>query len=224
MLSLKQHNLPQVGNALKRWYFLIKNDAETLAELRRLGLGLLVCLSLFYAATSLLLVPKEKELEQKKAVKLEQQSTTPAQVDQVLASRQAQLRKEKLLLEEQNGILVLKKRFLEEQWRMWGDAERFTKVIFTLLPSAPLNIEKSLKQMSQLEKRSQQGFTIHSVNLTGDVAFHDLFAYLQYIESQAEVSIIENLTIERLPVAGYEKPADVHFNVVVGRMTYEGLS
>lgn len=206
---------------IRKWYFVIKSDAETLVELRHLLLGLTVCLVIFYAGNALFVKPLEKSLAQKNARRGELLAKDPGQASQVLTAEQRALKSEQQRLEEQNAILGLQEGFFKEQWQLWSNAERFTKIIFTLLPRAPVNLENSIKQMSQLEKRSKDGFAVYAVNLAGEATFQELYRYLAYVEGQPEVSVIEDLAMERLPVEGYQKPAKVRFSVVMGRLAYE---
>jgi hypothetical protein len=211
----------ELTDRLRNWYFLIKGDAEARQELRHLLLGLTVCLVILYAGNALLVNPLEKSLAQKNARRTELLAKDPGLASQVLTAEQQALRSEQRSLEEQNAILALQEGFFREQWQMWGNAERFTKIIFTLLPRAPVNLENSIRQMSQLEKRSRDGFAVYAVSLAGEATFQELYRYLTYVEAQPEVSVIENLAIERLPVEGYQRPAKVRFSVVMGRLAYE---
>lgn len=214
-------NAKELTDLLRNWYFVIKNDAESRQELRHLLLGLTVCLVIFYAGNALFIAPLEKNLGQKNARRTELLAQDPGLASQVLTAEQQALKSEQQRLEEENAILTLQESFFKEQWQLWGNAERFTKIIFTLLPRAPVNLENSIKQMSQLEKRSKDGFAVYAINLAGEATFQELYRYLAYVEAQPEVSVIENLTIERLPVEGYQKPAKVRFSVVMGRLAYE---
>lgn len=211
----------ELTDLLRNWYFVIKNDAEMLQELRHLLLGLAVCVVIFYAGNALFIKPLEKSLAQKNARRTELLAQAPGQASQVLTAEQQALRSEQQGLEEQNAILTLQEHFFKEQWQLWSNAERFTKIIFTLLPRAPVNLENSIKQMSQLEKRSKEGFAVHAVNLAGEATFQELYRYLAYVEAQPEVSVIEDLAVERLPVDNFQKPAKVRFSVVMGRLAYE---
>lgn len=212
----------ELTDLIRKWYFVIRSDAETLQELRHLALGLAVCLVIFYAGSALFVKPLENALAQKNAQRAELLAKAPGQASQVLTAEQRALRNEEQNLEEQNAILTLQEGFFKEQWQLWGNAERFTKIIFTLLPKAPVNLENSIKQMSQLEKKSKDGFAVYAVNLAGEATFQELYRYLTYVEGQPEVSVVEDLAIERLPMEGYQKPAKVRFSVVMGRLAYEG--
>ncbi|MEW6502019.1 MAG: hypothetical protein ACOY8P_10485 [Thermodesulfobacteriota bacterium] len=212
----------ELTDFLRKWYFVVRSDPETVQELRHLLLGLAVCLVILYAGNILFVKPLEKGVAQREARRAELLSQDPGQASQVLSAEQQSLRKEQQRLAEENAILTLQEGFLKEQWQMWGNAERFTRIIFTLLPRAPVNLENSIRQMSQLEKRSKEGFAVYAVNLAGEATFQELYRYLAYVEAQPEVSVIEDLAVERLPMDNYQKPAKVRFSVVMGRLAYEG--
>jgi hypothetical protein len=218
---MSPRHLKELTGLLRKWYFVIKSDAETLQELRHLLLGLAVCLVIFYAGNALFIKPLEQSAAQKTARRAELLAKDPGLASQVLTAEQRALKSEQQSLEEQNAILALQDGFFKEQWQLWSNAERFTKIIFTLLPRAPVNLENSIKQMSQLEKKSKDGFAVYAVNLAGEATFQELYRYLAYVEAQPEVSVIEDLAIERLPGGNYQKPSKVHFNVVMGRLAYE---
>jgi hypothetical protein len=207
------------GNKLKEWFFLLKSDPEAFAELRKLCLGVLVCAAVLYGGSTLLLAPQKKELLQKISQKKEVESTAPAQLGSVLAGQVSQLETEQKTLREQTETLTLQIRLIEEQWQSLTDREQFSKTLFTLHANAPINMENNLQQMSQLEDRSVNGFTLNTVSLAGELPFPELYRYLQYIEGRPEIGIVEDLAVERLTKAGYDQQAKVKFSMVVGRTT-----
>lgn len=208
-----------IGNKLKEWFFLLKSDPEAFAELRKLCLGILACAAVLYGGSTLLLAPQRKELRQKINQKKEIESTAPAQLGKALAVQVSQLETEQKVLREQTETLALQIRLIEEQWQAQTDREQFSKTLFTLHSNAPINLENNLQQMSQLEDRSVNGFTLNTVSLAGEVPFPQLYTYLQYIESRPEIGIIEDLAVERISSAGYDQQAKVKFSMVVGRTT-----
>jgi len=208
-----------LGNKLKEWFFLLKSDPEAFAELRKLCLGVLVCGAVLYGGSTLLLAPQKKELRQKISQKKEVESAAPAQLGSALAVQVSQLETEQKGLREQTETLALQIRLIEEHWQALTDREQFSKTLFTLHANAPINLENNLQQMSQLEDRSINGFTLSSVSLAGEVPFPQLYTYLQYIEGRPEIGIIEDLAVERLTSAGYDQQAKVKFSMVVGRTT-----
>ena len=208
-----------IGNKLKEWFFLLKSDPEAFAELRKLCLGVLVCAAVLYGGSTLLLAPQKKELRQKITQKKEVESTAPAQLGSALAVQVYQLEAEQKGLREQTETLALQIRLIEEHWQSLTDREQFSKTLFTLHSNAPINMENNLQQMSQLEDRSINGFTLNTVSLAGEVSFPQLYTYLQYIEGRPEIGIIEDLAVERLTSADYDQQAKVKFSMVVGRTT-----
>ena len=216
---MNAQQLITLGNKLKEWFFLLKSDPEAFAELRKLCLGVLVCAAVLYGGSTLLLAPQKKELRQKISQKKEVESAAPAQLGSALAVQVSQLEAEQKTLREQTETLALQIRLVEEHWQSLTDREQFSKTLFTLHANAPINLENNLQQMSQLEDRSINGFTLSSVSLAGEVPFPQLYTYLQYIEGRPEIGIIEDLAVERITSAGYDQQAKVKFSMVVGRTT-----
>ena len=216
---MNAQQLISLGNKLKEWFFLLKSDPEAFAELRKLCLGVLVCAAVLYGGSTLLLAPQKKMLRQKLVQKKEVESTAPAQLSSALAGQVSQLEAEQKNLREQTETLALQIRLIEEHWQSLTDREQFAKTLFTLHANAPINMENHLQQMSQLEDRSVNGFTLNTVSLAGELPFSQLYTYLQYIEGRPEIGIIEDLAVERLPGAGYDQQAKVKFSMVVGRTT-----
>lgn len=213
--------LINLGNRLKEYFFLIKSDPEAFVELRKLALGVLVCAAVLYGGSTLFLAPQKKVLQQKLAQEKEIESTAPAQLAGMLAEQVLRLETEQKELREQTETLALQIRFVEEQWQSLTDREQFSKTLFSLQANAPISMENHLRQMSQLEDRSLNGFTLNSVRLTGELPFPELYRYLQYIEGRPEIGIIEDLAVERQKSASYDQQAKVAFSMVVGRTTLD---
>lgn len=216
---MNAQQLISIGNKLKEWFFLLKSDPEAFAELRKLCLGVLVCGAVLYGGSTLLLAPQKKELHQKITQKKEVESAAPAQLGSALAVQVSQLEAEQKALREQTETLALQIRLIEEQWQSLTDREQFSKTLFTLHANAPISMENNLQQMSQLEDRSVNGFTLNTVSLAGELPFPELYRYLQYIEGRPEIGLIEDLAVERVTNAGYDQQAKVKFSMVVGRTT-----
>lgn len=217
---MTHQQLIQIGLSLRKWFFLLKSDPETLAESRKLVLGVVASLVFLYAGDTILLSPLRQALAQKQAQLQELTTTTPPQVVEALAGQAARLENEQRSLNEQAEILALQVRFLEEQWRAVTSPEQFTKVVFTLQPNVPVNMEKHLDKMTQQENRTENGATFSTITLSGEASFRNLHAYLRYLEGRTEVSLIEALSIERLPAPAQEQ-AKVKFSMVVGRTVLE---
>ena len=134
------------------------------------------------------------------------------------------LQSEKTQLDEQIAILRMKEQFLREHWSKIGDADHFTKIIFTLLPGAPIKIDKDLVQVTLTDTRSFDAFEIHPMTLNGETSFKDLYYYLQYIESRPEIGSIDNINIEGLPTAHYDQNTKIRFSVMVNRLSLREAS
>lgn len=214
----------KIGNTLKTWYFTLRNDPDALIEIRQLALGILVCAALFYAGSTLLLQPRREALKQKSARMAELRASAPGQVSAAFRIQKERLTKQKKRIEEELAILRLKEKFLQQHWEARGSNEHFSKVVFTLLPSAPIRIEEHLEKISQAKPRTSGEFTVQPVHLTGEARFEDFFLYLQYLENSAEVSTIESLSLEAVPPPkGSESQKEpVRFEMSVDRMFLEG--
>ena len=212
---LKNLFIPKV----KQGYFLLRNDPEALIQARQFFLVFLVCIMVLWAGSTLFIEPKEKLLQQKILQLRELAGSVPDEMNRMMAAREKQLTAENQNLAKKIDILSLKRTLLHENWLTKGDSDRFNRIIFTLNPDAPVNIENSLVQVSLQEKRSKDGFMLYPMTIEGEGSFSLLFDYLQYLESQPEVGLITELTIERPPDAKHFQVAPVHFSLVVSRIT-----
>ena len=176
---------------------------------------------MLYGGSTLTLAPQKKELRQKLAQKKEAENAAPAQLGSALAAQVSQLEAQQKTLREETETLALQIRFIEEHWQSLADREQFSKTLFTLQANAPINMESHLRQMSQLEDRSVNGFILNTVSLAGELPFPELYRYLQYIEGRPEIGIIEDLAVERLANASYDKQTKVTFSMVVGKTTLD---
>ncbi|MDA8164694.1 MAG: hypothetical protein M0017_06660 [Desulfobacteraceae bacterium] len=212
--------MSKIGKNLKTWYFALRSDPDALVEIRQLALGILVCLALFYAGSTLLLAPRKAALAQKVARAGELRNSASGQASAALSTQKERLTKRQEQMEESLAILQLKKKYLRAHWEARGSNEQFSKVVFTLLPSAPIRIEQHLDKISQGEPQSAGGFTIQPVHLKGEAKFEDIFLYLQYLENSPEVSGIDGLVLEAAPPDAGE--GTVRFEMTVNRMFLEG--
>ncbi len=216
-MALKK--IPNFGKNIKKWYFNLRNDVEALSQFRLLVLGLLMCFVIYYGGITLFVKPKSAILEEKLIQKQRISESTPIQLTPQLTAALEQLRNTKTNLQEQIEILQMKIQYLKDHWSMLGDADRFTKIIFTLMPTAPVNIEKELVQMSRTETRSMMNYEVHPVTLAGNGRFHNFLSYLQYIETRPEVGVIDNLVVKSMPAEEKEYgQSDVFFSFMVGRI------
>lgn len=214
---MKALQLDQMTKHLRQFQFILRNDREALNQFRIIVLGLLTCFAVYYAAHSVLIEPKTKKL----ANTIAQKEATAASKLELLGKDIipiiAQMKTRKKMLVEEIAILKLRERLQREQWGSISDAGRFNKVLFTMTPYAPLNIEESLTQMSQGEKISLEMFDEHPTRLTGTGNYHDVVSYLQYIEKSPEIAKIDNL---ELTMAEEEESINetISFSLMVSRI------
>jgi len=204
---------------VKQGYFLLRNDPEALIQARQFFLVFLVCIMVLWAGFTLFIEPKEKLLQQKILQLRELACSAPDEMNRMMTTREKQLSRENRDLAEKIAVLHMKRSLLQENWLTKGDSDRFDRIIFTLNPDAPVNIETSLAQVSLQEKRSKDGFILYPTTIEGEGPFSQLFDYLQYLEAQPEVGLITELTIERPADAKPFQVAPVHFSLVVSRVT-----
>lgn len=215
-------NMPDIARITKeakRLFFVLRNDKEAQIQSRTLVLGIFVCFALYYGISTLFIEPSQKSLSQKKAQRTELKGTSTAQLNAAMAVALKNLEQQKNNLETKIRTLQLKEKILREHWNLVGDEERFSKVIFTLLPSAPISIEKNLDQVTLVDRRSKNAFDMHPMTLVGDAYFSDFFKYLQYIESRPEIGTISNISIESMPTKSYAQKSKVHFSLMVSRLS-----
>jgi hypothetical protein len=208
-------NIPKI---LKKWYFVLRSDPEAMEQFRLLALGLAACFTIYYGGTSLFIEPQEKNLDQKIAQKQMLASSVPREYQTDMLPLLKQLVAKKASMQEQIEILKLQKEMLLEQWELLGDARRFANIIFTLQPSASVNIEDSLEQMTVADKRSHDTYDLYPVTLAGSSDFENLLEYLQYIEKHSEVGLLDNLVMEIAPGHNEREKAKIHFSLMVGRI------
>jgi len=216
---MKNPSLGTIGQRLNLFFALIRDDREARNELRNLFLGLAVCAVLLYAGVNLFVSPLRSKAGELAAKRRELLAASPPVLGQAYKERSRQLQEEQAKLAEENEILALKKRFLALQWKTWSNPDRFSRIIFTLAPDAPLNMEEHLKALNQMEKRTSEGREVVGINLVGEGSFAELFQYLDYIESKPEVALVTELTVERPPTESYQRTAPVKFSLTVGRYT-----
>ena len=218
-MKIKPPDIPKLLKEIKRIFFVLRNDKEAQIQTRTLFLGIFVCFALYYGITTLFIEPAQKNLSKKTTRFNELKSTSPANLNTAMSTAIASLVAQKNELEKKIDTLQFKEKILREHWEIVGDEERFSKIIFTLLPSAPTSIEKNLDQVTLIDRRSKDAFEIHPMTLTGEAYFSDLYNYLQYIEGRPEIGAISNITIESKPTNRYDQRAKVHFNLMVSRLS-----
>lgn len=218
-MNIKLPDIARIMKEVKRLFFVLRNDKEAQLQTRTLVLGIFVCFALYYGISILFIEPGQKSLTKKTTERTQLKGSSPAQLNAAMAVAIANLEQQKNTLEEKIATLQFKEKLLREHWDMVGDEEQFSKIIFTLLPSAPLSIEKNLDQVTLVDRRSKDAFDMHPMTLVGDAYFSELFNYLQYMESRPEIGTISNITIESKPTTKYDQEAKVHFSLMVSRLS-----
>ena len=205
--------------SVKRIYFVLRNDPEAMVQARQAFLGIIVCLALLWAGITVLIEPKAKLLRQESSQLQEITNSSPAKMLKIMAAREQNLIQESKIFKEKIELIKLKEKLLKENWQQRGDSDRFSRIIFSIFPTAPAAIDDTLKQMSLQPKRSSKGFHFYPVSLEGDASFFQVFDYLHYLEQQSEVGFINNLLIENIDRAGPDMKQLVHFSMIIGRIT-----
>ncbi len=188
-------------------------------QARQAFLGIIACLALLWAGTTVLIEPKAGLLRRKSSQLQEITSSSPAKMLKILMAREQNLIRESRIFKEKIEFVKLKEKLLKENWQQLGDGDRFNRIIFSIFPADPAAVDDTLKQMSLQPKRSSKGFHFYPVSLEGDASFFQVFDYLHYLEEQTEVGFINNLIIENVDRAGPDMKQLVHFSMIVGRIT-----
>lgn len=206
---------------LRSLFFRLKDDPPFLEELRRLFLAFLVFLSVAYGGYSFLVEPIQRENDKKLKELLSLRGVASGEVTPMLDAGKQKLSEELGLLQEENAILELKNRFLKEQWRIWGDSDRFTRIIMTLDSAAPLSMDRNFKQITRLEPQAKDDFTVHPLRVTGSASFASMLAYLHYLEKMPEVGLLDELVLDSIPTATGDRSGKISFSFVAGRVVPE---
>jgi len=212
-------DLKQSLARLQQVFYRLKDDLPLQAELRHLGLGLLVCFAVAYGGRSLFIEPQQRKIQKQLLTQQPLKSAAAGEITPMLDTSQRQLNEELRQIQEEKAILDLKNRLLDEQWLAWGDVEHFTQLTMALDPAAPVSLEKILKKLSHLDPQLQENFIVYPINLNGVASFQDLLTYLRYLEDRPEVGMIDDLILELVPVEGTEKSGKIAFSLTVGRVT-----
>lgn len=207
----------KIIQSLQGWYLLLRSDANAVTQARQFCLGLLVCLAILWSGLNLYIEPKQKALQQKNMQHREMTASAPEELHNLFTASRQQLEKENQQLSEKIHILEQKEKFIREDWQIRGDSDRFNRILFTLYPSAPVSIEDSLAQMTLLKKRSLDSFVLYPATIEGECSFERLFSYLQYLEQQPEIGLINDLVIEGNTEEYDESP--IRFSMIVSRVS-----
>jgi hypothetical protein len=223
-----------IGQRLKVLWGRVVHDPEALVELRQLFLGLVIVVMVCYAAQTVLIQPRQKNVQKKISQQKELVATLAnGEIEAMIAKQLQQLMTEKKELTERIAQLRFQRQLYQEQFQGDNSKEQFSNVIFTLLPDSPVNIEGEFLQMNVMDVRSFDHFDVSPVNLQGDADYLEFLAYLQYLEKRPEVGTISDLVLEQFgtedqqpdassgsvkSVDAFAQPVRVHFSLVIGRI------
>lgn len=206
-------------NRIKNFFSTLKHEPEAAFEIRQLFFGLIIAIGVTYGLYYVLVESKEKK-QMKLAGQYQQlkQSLGNGSMEKLIALELEKKQKKQQQLVDRMSLLQFKRKLLREQYITSNPDHIFSKVIFTLLPRTPVNIEQEFVQMSVLETRSLEYYKIHPVNIQGEAGFAEIMSYLKYIESRPEVGWIDSLKLEQIELQNIEGNVKVHFDVVLGRI------
>jgi hypothetical protein len=197
----------------------VRNDPEALFELRQLVFAMFIAAGVIYGFYIFQVAAKDqvrvKNLSHKNeltAALVEKTLAVPAagQLQKLIATKQE--------VTEKLDLLRFQEKILREQYAAESSGESFAKVIFTLLPLSPVDIENGFIQMNVLDTRVYDYFDVNPINLQGDMDYSEFLYYLQYLEGRPEVGMIGKMALEILPAKPFADQVKVHFDVVLGRI------
>jgi len=204
---------------MRRLWRTVLQDPEALFELRQLVFGVLIALGVSYGFYLVHVQAKEKVMAKQLHHKAQLTASVGDGQNDVLRSLQLQkMSKTKKEIQEKISFLELKKRLLLEQYSGDQKSDSFTKVIFTLPPSAPVDIAKGFAQMSVLDTLSYEYYDIYPINLKGELEFSEFMHYLMYLERRPEVGMIGKIHLEHSPEDSFGTAGKIRFDVVLGRI------
>ncbi|MDA3971175.1 MAG: hypothetical protein PF442_07470 [Desulfobulbaceae bacterium] len=208
-------------NILRSWkstYVLLRSEPEALLQFRQLILTCAICIFVAYGINKAVVAPRaEKNAELASRLvehNVAKNSQEVARLTSRLSALQQQMKKDQHELE----ILTLKERFIKEHWAGLGDNDKFNRLIFTQMDSAPVNIEQNLLKTTQLEPRNKNGFSIYPMALEGTGDFQQVFQYLRFLESRPEVGFLDQVSLAAIPATDIKKPVEVEFKISIGRL------
>lgn len=197
----------------------VRNDPETLLELRQLLFAILIAAGVVYGLYTFQVAAQNQAKVKNLSRKSELTAAVAAKsADHPAAGQLPILMATKQELTEKLTLLRFQEQILREQYTAENSGESFAKVIFTLLPLSPVDIENGFVKMNVLETRSYDYFDVNPINLQGDMAYLEFLYYLQYLEGRPEVGLIGKLALEILPAKSFAEKVKVHFDVVLGRI------
>ncbi|MCK5608713.1 hypothetical protein KAR91_42945 [Candidatus Pacearchaeota archaeon] len=211
-------HIKKIQGNLKNFIFVLRTDKDAQVQARQFALGILVCVALFWAGSTLLIDPKLQQLEQQRLRLQEIKASSPEEVITAISIRKEGLDKQIRILQDKVDQLTLQNNLLLEHWDYQGDSDRFNEILFSPHSPAPEDIVSDLKLMQFNEPFDLDGFKVLPVVIEGDAEFTDFYSYLQYLEGQPEVGTLQNLVIETLPADNFMNTSNVHFSLVAGRI------
>lgn len=208
-----------VAQRIGRFLTAVRNDPEALVELRQLLFAILIAAGVVYGLYTFQVVGQIKEKVKNLSRKSELTTVVAGKTAESTAAVQLpKLQATKKELTEKLTLLRFQEQMLREQYATENSGESFAKVIFTLLPLSPVDIENGFVKMNVLETRSYDYFDVNPIDLQGDMAYLEFLYYLQYLEGRPEVGVIGKLSLEIQPAKSFTEKVKVHFDVVLGRI------
>lgn len=210
--------LSEFTRACRKLEFVLRTDSEARSQSRILFLGLVSCMVVYYAASTILLAPLEKKLAAAQARKQELAALGNPDQFVMTGPKINQLRTQKDAILEEIAILEMREKLQRRQWLAMGDSGRFNQVIFTMNSAAPVNIDKQLTRMNLGETRALEMFEEQPVSLAGRGNYPDVLAYIRYLEKSPEIGALNSLELKSSREAGEEDSKLVYFSLQASRI------
>jgi len=210
--------LSEFARSCRKLEFVLRTDPEARGQSRILVLGLATCLVVYYAASTILLAPLAKKLEAAQARKQELGAVGDQGQLAITGPKIDQLRSQKSAIQEDIAILAMREKLHRRQWLAMGESGRFNQVIFTMNPTAPVNIDKQLTKMNLGETRKFEMFEEQPVSLAGRGSYPEVLAYIRYLEKSPEIGALDNLELKSSREAGEEASKLVYFSLQASRI------
>lgn len=210
--------LSEFTRACRKLEFVLRTDSEARSQSRILLLGLVSCMVVYYAASTILLAPLEKKLAAAQARKQELAALGNPDQFVMTGPKINQLRTQKDAILEEIAILEMREKLQRRQWLAMGDSGRFNQVIFTMNSAAPVNIDKQLTRMNLGETRALEMFEEQPVSLAGRGNYPDVLAYIRYLEKSPEIGALNSLELKSSREAGEEDSKLVYFSLQASRI------
>lgn len=210
--------LSEFIRSCRKLEFVLRTDQEARVQSRILLLGLITCLVIYYAASTILLAPLTKKLAAAKARKQELVAMGEQGQSGTNGTKIAQLRTQKNAIQEEIAILELREKLQRRQWLAMGESGRFNRIIFAMNPTAPGNIDKQLTRMNLGETKKLELFEEQPVSLAGRGSYQDVLAYLRYLEKNPEIGALDNLELKSSREAGEDPSKLVYFSLQASRI------